>query len=147
MKIHKLRAVTEDPSAPFLDCYDQNDPNAIAILAVARTTITPPPTKAKHMSLNPVNITAEKRSKVPMPGIGHGSPARLLDTLSRLGLCSNEMATPLKSISAAGHPINHLFTVSVHELDRALEGVECKVADRINFKNALSNLGILTVPR
>jgi hypothetical protein len=98
-------------------------------------------------NLDPVHVTAEPRRKVAMPGIGHGSPARLIDTLTRLGLCSAELATPLKTIAAAGAPIKELFQVNVWELDRALAGVECTIENRINFKSALDQLKILNVPK
>jgi hypothetical protein len=143
MKIFKLRAVAEDVNDPLLDCYD---PTALAELSAAR----PSPTRKEPFTmsnLDPVHVTAEPRRKVAMPGIGHGSPARLLDTLVRLGLCSSELATPLKSIAAAGAPIKELFQVNVWELDRALAGVECSIENRINFKSALDQLNILNVPK
>jgi hypothetical protein len=68
-------------------------------------------------------------------------------TLVRLGLCSSELASPLKSITAAGAPIKELFQVNVWELDRALAGVECSIEQRINFKSSRDRLGILNVPK
>jgi hypothetical protein len=98
------------------------------------------------MSLNPEFITAAKAAKAHMP-IGTGSPARLIETLNRLGLVTSEMAEPLTQLAAAGKPLGKYFTVSVHDLDRALAGVECSVTSRMQFKAGLDRAGLLSVPK
>ncbi len=146
----KIRAVAEDPENPLLDCY-ADDPTALAkFFATGTITPTAPPTKkdTTTMSLYPETVTAAKPSKRPMPGIGASNdPRRLVDVLARLGLCRNEMATPLKELAATGQPLGKFFQVSVWDLDRALADVECTVSQRMQLKASLDHAGLLTVPK
>jgi hypothetical protein len=100
------------------------------------------------MSLNPEYYVAPKVSKRPMPGIGASNdPARLVNVLETLGLCSSVMAEPLRELAAHGKPLRPHFTVSVYKLDEALENIECTVSQRMQFKASLDRAGLLTVPR
>jgi hypothetical protein len=100
------------------------------------------------MSLNPEYITAAKAPKQPMSGIGASHDAgRLVEVLSRLGLCPSAMATPLKQLAAHGKPLKEFYQVSVWDLDRALDGVECTVSQRLQFKASLDAAGLLCVPK
>ena len=99
------------------------------------------------MSLNPEFYTTPKAAKVHIPGIGVGSPARLIEVLNRLGLCTSEMAEPLQQLAAAGKPLKQYFQVSVHDLDRKLENVNCSTTQRLQFKASLDRAGLLTVPK
>jgi hypothetical protein len=141
--VTKIRAVAEDfINDPMLELYEES-PDALAEISASRIQ---PNTSMKEpftMSLTPEYVSTPRAGKIAMPGIGHGSPARLLDALTRLGLCTSELATPLKTISAAGQPMAKFFQVNVWELDKALAGVECTIENRINFKNSLDHLGIL----
>ena len=111
-------------------------------------TTTPTKKETQIMSLNPEYVTAPKTQKQPMPGIGACNDAgRLVDVLSRLGLCPHGLATPLKSLAAHGKPLKEFFTVSVWDLDRALEGVECTLSQRMQLKASLDRAGLLTVPK
>jgi hypothetical protein len=47
-------------------------------------------------------------------------PARLVEVLERLDLCSPELAVPLKTIAAAGGELKEFLQVSVYKLDQAL---------------------------
>jgi hypothetical protein len=95
------------------------------------------------MSLNPEYATVAKAPKRHIPGIGAGRGDRLVETLTRLGLCSSELAVPLKELAAAGRPIKEFFTVNIDELDRALNTVECSIEDRMRFKHSLHVAGLL----
>jgi len=100
------------------------------------------------MSLNPEYVTASKPAKRAVSGIGPSNdPARLIDVLSRLGLCPSGAVAPLKSLAAHGTPLKEFFQVSVWDLDRALEGVECSVSQRMQLKASLDRAGLLTVPK
>ena len=70
--------------------------------------------------------------------------ASAVKTLNRLGLCSNEMADPLKKLAAQKRPLSEFFQVSVYDVDRALKGVEASPEDRIGFKSSLARAGLMT---
>jgi hypothetical protein len=116
------------------------------------TTIQPTTTKTKAniMSFNPEYVSASSKpaTKQAVPGIGpSGDPARLIGVLQNLGLCPHELATPLKQLAAAGKPLKEFFTVSVWDLDRALQNVDCSIQNRMQFKASLDRAGLLSVPK
>jgi hypothetical protein len=144
----KIRAIAEDPSAPLVDCYDSNDVATLAALAISKVfsnhkPTTTPKKEVTPMSLNPEYATVAKAPKRHIPGIGAGRCDRLVETLTRLGLCPGELAVPLKQLAAAGRPIKEFYTVDIDQLDRALNGVECSIEDRMRFKHSLHVAGIL----
>jgi hypothetical protein len=147
----KIRAVREDPSNPILECYREN-PIGLAKLLATRTTIQPTTTKTKAniMSLNPEYVSASSKpaTKHAVSGIGpSGDPARLIGVLANLGLCPHELATPLKQLAAAGKPLKEFYQVSVWDLDRALQNVDCSIQNRMQFKASLDRAGLLSVPK
>ena len=95
------------------------------------------------MSLNPEFITAPKTPKRHVSGIGAGSPARLVEILSRLNLVPNELTTPLQTLAAHGKPLSQYFQVATDALDVALMGVECSIEQRFAFKSSLNKAGLL----
>jgi hypothetical protein len=155
--VTKIKAIREDPKDPHLDCYSTNDVATLAALEISKVfannpILTTPPKKEDIMS-NPsglVDSYSYSYSKAPkrhVPGIGSASPARLVDTLSRLGLVPSNLVDPLKTLSAHGKPLAPYFTVSIDELDMALNGVECSTENRIRFKQALVAAGLLSTKR
>jgi hypothetical protein len=59
----------------------------------------------------------------------------------------HELATPLKQLAAAGKPLKEFFTVSVWDLDRAPQNVDCSIQNRMQFKASLDRAGLLSVPK
>jgi hypothetical protein len=90
---------------------------------------------------------ATRAPKRHVSGIGAGSPARLVDTLARLGLCPSNLIDPLTTLAAHGKPLDAYFTVSIESLDMALNGVECSTENRIRFKQSLAACGLLKTKR
>lgn len=72
---------------------------------------------------------------------------RLLDILGNLGLVTNELATPLKTIAAAGEPIKEFLQIPVHKLDAKLRNTYSTVEQKIAFKANLDRHGLLVVVR
>jgi hypothetical protein len=100
------------------------------------------------MSLNPEYVTASKPTKHAVSGIGpSGDTARLIGVLQNLGLCPHDLATPLKQLAAAGRPVKEFYQVSVWDLDRALQNVDCSIQNRMQFKASLDRAGLLSVPK
>jgi hypothetical protein len=157
VNVTKIRAVIEDPREPNLSCYS-SDIATLAAVAVSKifanhqTTHTPKKADTNMISINSSNpnymsdddvLKASKKRYIP--GImGIDNPVALVKTLNRLGLCSNEMADPLQKLAAQKRPLAEFFTVSVHEVDRALKDVECSPQDRIGFKNSLLRAKLMT---
>jgi hypothetical protein len=46
-----------------------------------------------------------------------------------------------------GKPLGEYFKVSVWDLDKALESVDCSVTNRLAFKSSLDRAGLLSVPK
>jgi hypothetical protein len=142
----KIRAIREDLNDPFMKSYDATDVSTLAALAVLKVFPNHQPTTKPKEDTNmsylqfPVTPQVTKRH---VPGIGAGSPARLVDTLSRLGLCPSELIEPLKTLAAHGKPTSPYFQVSVDALDVALGGVEASIEQRMAFKYSLKQAGLL----
>lgn len=141
----KIRAVIENPDDPFLDCYSTNDIATQVALSLASnhqpaTTLTKETTT---MSLNPEFTTSPRATKQHIPGIHAARADRLVETLTRLGLCPSDLAVPLKQIAASGRPIKEFYQVSIDELDRALNTVEVSLENRMAFKWSLRQAGLL----
>jgi hypothetical protein len=101
------------------------------------------------MGLSPEYVTSPPAPKRTVAGIhGSDSTERLIQTLANLGLCSSDLATPLKKLAAAGGKVSDHLKISVHDLDQALAGVAfCPISNRIAFKTSLARAGMLTVPK
>jgi hypothetical protein len=151
----KIKAVREDPKDPIKDCYPTT-PEALVALSLTRVIANHQPTSLKEestpmISINPANpnyltdddvIKASKKRYVS--GVGaNDNPIALVGALHRLGLCSSEMAEPLKKLAAQKRPLNEFLQVSLHDVDRALAGVECTPLERMGFKNSLNRAGLL----
>jgi hypothetical protein len=142
----KIRAVREDSENPILACYSTDDPTALAKMFAARVIPTTTPTPKKEvttMSLNPEFTTAPRPVKQHVSGIGAGSPGRLVEVLSHLGLCPSELQASLKTLAAHGKPLAQYYQVSVDQLDLALMNVEASVDQRFAFKYSLKRAGLL----
>jgi hypothetical protein len=88
------------------------------------------------------------RNRHAVSGIGpSGDPARLIGVLQNLGLCPPDLAAPLKKLAAVGRPVNEFYQVSVWDLDRALQDVDCSIQNRLQFKASLDRAGLLSVPK
>jgi hypothetical protein len=74
-------------------------------------------------------------------------PARLVEVLERLDLCSPELGVPLKTIAAAGGELKEFLQVNVYKLDQALKRTEATIEQRLAFKASLSRFGLLVVPK
>jgi hypothetical protein len=150
VKVTKIKAIREDPKDPRMDCYanDVATQAALEISKVFSNQPNPKPESSKQMSIinygNPeLNPTiAPKRFVVGV--IANDNPVALVKTLNRLGLCSNEMADPLKKLAAQKRPLSEFFQVSVYDVDMALKGVEASPEDRIGFKSSLKRAGLMT---
>jgi hypothetical protein len=145
----RIKAVREDPEHPITDCYP-SDVETLAQLAVSAALVNHPSNKEQpKMSLNPEYISAAKPEKRFVPGIGvTNSEGRLVEILTRLGLCSSELAVPLKQIAANGNgKVSDHLKVSVDDLDRALNAVHCTIDQRMGFKASLRQAGLLFVSR
>jgi hypothetical protein len=141
----KIRAIREDLNDPFMKSYDATDVSTLAALAVLKVFSNHQPTiqsKEEKMSYLQFPITPQT-TKRHVPGIGAGSPARLVDTLSRLGLCPSELIDPLKTLAAHSKPLAPYFQVSVDALDVALSGVEASIEQRMAFKYSLKQANLL----
>jgi hypothetical protein len=153
----KIRAIRADPKDPQMDLYSKTDVATLAALAVQKVFANNPiPTKStKESSTMSFNYTAvvgldgnaPKVAKRHVPGIAAGSPARLVETLVRLGLCPSNLIDPLTTLAAHGKPLDAYFTVSIDSLDMALSNVECSTENRIRFKQSLVAAGLLKTKR
>ena len=99
-----------------------------------------------YNSANPDYVTEFKNSeKKHIPGIqACEDPARLISTLTALGLVSLSLSEPLKKLAAAApDAVKNHFQISVYELDRALGEVWTTTSGRMGFKASLARAGIL----
>jgi hypothetical protein len=150
----KIKAIAEDPSHPFADCYDANDIATQVALSVSRVfattnqpTTTPKKVDIKMPSINSANpdYNPTTPTKRYVAGIGANDNAQaLVGALHRLGLMSNDMETPLKTLAAKGQPLSPYFQVSVYDVDRALRDVaNVSTQDAIGFKGSLHRAGLM----
>lgn len=150
--VTKINAVREDLTNPHMNCY-ANDIATQVALSVTRVfanhqPTTPPKESENNMTVenfgNPNYVTGPAAPKRFVSGIiANDNPVALVKALNRLGLCSNEMADPLQKLAAAGRPLGEFFKVAMHDVDRALFGVEGDPRDRIGFKNSLLRAGLI----
>jgi hypothetical protein len=79
-----------------------------------------------------------------VPGIGgSNSIDRILATLHALGLCPPDMLSPLKTLVCNGDPMGKWLKVTVAQLDAALSTTDASVSQRMAFKSALTQIGLL----
>ena len=78
---------------------------------------------------------------------GTDNPARLIDILERLEMCSAELAVPLKKIAASGGELKEFLQIPVHKLDARLRNTDATVEQRMALKSSLSRHGMLFVQR
>ncbi len=76
---------------------------------------------------------------------GSNSLDSMLGALTDLGLCTSGLEKPLKTLAANGQValLGNFLSVDIHELDRALAGVEVSTSNKIAFKSALTQMGFL----
>ena len=151
----RIRAVSEDPKAPFLDCYPDISLEELNKILASRTTS--PPTIKSQKEKPMLNFTGyDERLAASSKGIekshvngisASDSPSRLLDVLENLELITPELAVPLKKIAAHGGDPKEFITLSVYALDAKLRKTDATVEQRLAFKASLARQGWLTVPR
>jgi hypothetical protein len=150
----KIKAIAEDPTAPFLECYATDDIDVAVALQISKVFAAhQPTTTAKKeesiMSANYTGVTgldgpALKSAKRFVTGVSANDNAQaIVKTLHRLGLVSHELETPLVQLAARGKPLGQYFQVSLYDLDMALRDVEATPGDKIGFKASIRNANLL----
>lgn len=152
----RIKAIAEDPTAPFLECYATDDIDVAVALQISKVSAAPQPTTTKptketnSMSYNSINqanpnyVTSEAPRRFVNGVMANDNPQALIKTLHRLGLVGNDIVDPLVQIAAAGKPLGGLFQVSLYDVDKALAGIaNADAGQRIGFKASLRNAGLL----
>jgi hypothetical protein len=146
----RIRAVRENPEAPFAELYPETR-TELAIIFASRSTSTKT-TKEKPMTMQNFTGYNEHASiagaeKTHFNGINASSdPARLIDVLAGLGLCDYALVPSLKKITASGGSVKEFLQVNVHKLDQVLRGSDASLENRMGFKASLAHAGLLAEP-